>query len=73
MFVPKSIIARYKSVGILIILQFYNVQKFFDKEMIEDGFLVCSKQRADPKAVRLWYKLNQDTDSLKIIHSEKKN
>ena len=29
--------------------------------MIEDGVLVCIKRGADPKAVRLWYKLNQDT------------
>ena len=29
--------------------------------MIEDGVLTCLKRGADPKAVRLWYKLNDQT------------
>ena len=42
-------------------LQFYDVQKFFDKEHLEDAVLTCEKRGADQKAVRLWYKLNKDT------------
>ena len=60
-FVLKSIVARYLSQGKIIIIQCYDIQKYFDKEMIEDGILTCIKRGADPKAIRLWYKLNEDT------------
>ena len=45
----------------MIVLQSYNISKFFDKELIEDAVLTCIKRGADKKAVRLWYKLNEDT------------
>ena len=61
MFVVKSVVARQRSLGKLIILQGYDVSKFFDKEMIEDGVITCLRRGADPKAVRLWYKLNNGT------------
>ena len=61
MFVVKSVVARQRSLGKMIILQGYDVSKYFDKEMIEDGVITCLRRGADPKAVRLWYKLNDDT------------
>ena len=36
-------------------------QIFFDKEMIQDAVLTCLKRGADEKAIRLWYKLNDQT------------
>ena len=42
-------------------IQCYDVSKFFDKEMIEDGVMVCKKRGIDPKAIRLWHKLNDNT------------
>ena len=51
-FVLKSIVARYLSQGKIIIIQCYDIQKYFDKEMIEDGILTCIKRGADPKAIR---------------------
>ena len=42
-------------------IQCYEAEKFFDKEQIEDAVLVCQKRGADLKAVRLWFKLNDDT------------
>ena len=42
-FVLKSIIALYKLRRKLMIISFFDVSKFFDKEMIEDGVLVCLK------------------------------
>ena len=45
----------------MVIIQGYNISKYFDKERLEDGVLSCLKRGADPKAVRLWYKLNEDT------------
>ena len=61
MFVMKAVIARQISQRKAIIIQPSDIQKFFDKEMIEDIFLACEKRGANPKATRLWYKLNQDT------------
>ena len=60
-FVLKSIVALYRSRGKMLLAQCYDVSKFFDKEMIEDAVLVCYKRGVDPKAIRLWYKLNNKT------------
>ena len=60
-FVMKSVIAKYLKSKKMVILKLYDISKFFDKETIEDAILTCKKRGADPKAVRLWFKLNQDT------------
>ena len=60
-FIQKSVMALYRMKGKVLILQCYDVAKYFDKEMIEDGMLTCLRRGADPKAVRLWYKLNSNT------------
>ena len=36
--------------------------KYFDKEMMEDEILACKERGADPKAIRLWHKLNDKTE-----------
>ena len=46
----------------MVIIQSYNISKFFDKEMIEDAILECLIRGADQKAVRLWYKLSAGTN-----------
>ena len=61
MFVVKSVVARQRSQGKIVILQGYDVSKYFDKEMIEDAVITCLRRGADPKAVRLWYKINEGT------------
>ena len=61
MFVVKSVVARQRSRGKIVIIQGYDISKYFDKERIEDGVLSCLKRGADPKAVRLWFKMNEDT------------
>ena len=61
MFVFKSIVAKYRSQGKVVIIQSYDVSKFFDKEMMEDAILCCLRRGADPKAVRQWFKLNENT------------
>ena len=60
-FVMKSVIAKHLKNKKMLILKLYDISKFFDKETIEDALLTCNKRGADPKAVRLWYKLNQHT------------
>ena len=44
-----------------MVMQLYDLEKYFDKEMMEDALLTCYKRDADPKAIRCWYKLNQGT------------
>ena len=61
MFVLKSLVARLRKQGKMVILQAYDISKFFDKERIEDAAITCLNRGADPKAVRLWVKLNQNT------------
>ena len=60
-FVMKSVVARYKKEGKLLVVNFYDLSKYFDKEMIEDAVLTCWNRGADIKAIRLWYKLNEKT------------
>ena len=60
-FVMKSIVARYKMEGKMLVINFYDLSKYFDKEMIEDAVIPCWNRNADLKAIRLWHKLNVNT------------
>ena len=62
LFVMKSVIARQRMQGKEIVLQCYDISKYFDKEMMHDAILACKERGADPKAIRLWYKLNEETE-----------
>ena len=61
MFSMKSIISKERSEKNPVIIQCWDISKFFDKEKIEDALLTCYKRDANPKAVRLWAKLNENT------------
>ena len=60
-YVMKSLIGKMRKEDKQVVVQCYDIQKFFDKEMIEDGVLTCLRRGAGVPAVRLWYKLNEDT------------
>ena len=45
-----------------MLIQCYDISKYFDKEMMEDAIMTCKERGADAKATRLWYKLNADTE-----------
>ena len=60
-FVLKSLIARQRAQGKALIIQPSDIRKYFDKEMIEDVFLTSLKRGANPKSIRIWYKLNEGT------------
>ena len=51
LFAWKSVVARRLTEGGLVIGQFYNLSKYFDKE-------VLARREVDMKAYRLWAKLN---------------
>ena len=44
------------------VIQCYDISKYFDKEMMEDAILAYKERGADPKAIRLWHKLNDKTE-----------
>ena len=60
-YVLKSMVAKQKKMGKMMVIQCYDVSKFFDKEQMEDAVLTCQNRGAHPKAVRLWFKLNENT------------
>ena len=60
-FTVKSVMGKYKEEGKPMILQMFDISKYFDKETIEDAILTCEKREANKKATRIWYKLNQKT------------
>ena len=60
-FVIKSVMAKYKKEGKPLLLQMFDISKYFDKETIEDAILTCEQREANKKATRLWYKLNMKT------------
>ena len=57
----KSLVAKIREEKRPILLQCWDISKFFDKEMIEDALLTCYKRDVNPKIVRLWAKLNENT------------
>ena len=57
----KSLVAKVRNEKRPVILQCWDISKFFDKEMIEDALLTCYKRDVNPKIVRLWAKLNENT------------
>ena len=61
-FAIKSLIAKYRAEKKPVILQLYDLEKFFDKEMMEDAIATWYKRGADPKAIRCWYNLNKQTN-----------
>ena len=60
-FALKSIIAKYRAQGKLVIVQTLDIAKFFDKELIEDAILTSLKRGANSKACKLWLELNRGT------------
>ena len=61
-FSMKSILAKNIMQGGVIILQAYDISKFFDKETLPDVMNTLHEVGIDDKAYRLWSKLNSNTN-----------
>ena len=59
LFAWKSVVARMLAEGRLVIGQFYDLSKYFDKEVLADTMDVLARREVDLKAYRLWAKLNE--------------
>ena len=66
LFVVNSIIALYDMLNIPLLLQFWDIQKFFDKESLRDGMFVVRKADVKGLLYRLWSKLNEKT-KIKVV------
>ena len=58
LFCFKSVLAKYMVQGKMVIGQCHDISKFFDKEVASDTLDVLYRRGVDPKACRLWAKLN---------------
>ena len=61
-FTIKSIIAKFMFLGMMIMLQAFDISKFFDKEVLEDVMNTLHELGIDGKAYRTFYKLNKNTN-----------
>jgi hypothetical protein len=60
-FSVKSMMAKYNMEGKVLLLQAYDISKFFDKEVVEDVMDTLYNMGVDMKAYRVWTKLNMNT------------
>ena len=60
LFSIKSIISQKLSMGGCLILQLYDIRKFFDKENLRDAMDSLYGMGVDPKIFRAWFLLNKN-------------
>ena len=56
--------ALYLFLQIPLILQFFDISKFFDRESLRDGMNTIYKSGIQGKLYRLWYNLNKKTKEI---------
>ena len=61
LFVLKSVMALYSLYGLAVILQLWDISKFFDREHLRDALDAIYNRGVDGKLYRLLYMLNKDT------------
>ena len=61
-FSVKSILAKYCMQGMMVMLQAYDISKFFDKETLPDVMNTLNEVGIDGKAYRTWSLLNSNTN-----------
>ena len=61
LFTLKSIIALYLKLGLRVLVQLYDISKFFDRESLRDGMNSIYNYGIKGKLYRLIYNMNKDT------------
>ena len=61
LFTVKSVVALYNMVGVAVLIQVYDIKKFFDKESLRDGMATLYKCNIPMKLYRLWFLMNRQT------------
>jgi N6-adenosine-specific RNA methylase IME4 len=60
-FSVKSMMAKSNMEGRLMMLQAYDISKFFDKEVLRDAMNTLYELKVDMKSYMTWFKLNKNT------------
>ena len=74
LFCLRSMISLYEKFRKPLIISFYDIKKFFDKESLVDALDACYKAGVNGKHYRLLYLLNSETEikvKTKGLHEEK--
>ena len=66
LFVLKSTMTLYNMLGIALILQFWDLSKYFDKESLRDGMDALYQACITGKLYRLWFELNRSSNIKRI-------
>ena len=61
LFVIKSVIGLYKQMGKTLMLQLWDISKYFDRESLADGLNEFYKNNVRGKICKLVHKMNKDT------------
>ena len=61
LFSVKSIIGLYKYLNIPLFVSYWDISKYFDKEILRDAMDTLYQAGIQGKLYRLWYMLNKDT------------
>ena len=61
LFVIKSVMGLYELLGKALIMQFWDISKYFDRESLVDGLNELYKNNVKGKLYKLLYEMNKDT------------
>ena len=62
LFCIKSIMALYEHLNIPLIMQTFDISKYFDSEVLRDAMAALYSAGVIGKLYRLWYELNKETE-----------
>jgi hypothetical protein len=62
LFVIKSTMALYEQLDIPLILQTFDISKYFDSEVLKDAMAALYEAGVNGKLYRLWFELNRETE-----------
>ena len=66
LFTVRSVIQLYAMLNIALILQCFDIKKYFDKEFLRDGMDALYQAEVNKKLYRLWFNLNKNTN-IKVL------
>ena len=62
LFCIKSTMSLYEQLNIPLIIQTFDISKYFDSEKLRDALSALYEPGVKGKLYRLWYELNKETD-----------
>ena len=62
LFCIKSVMALFQELDIPLIIQTFDISKYFDSEVLRDAMAALYESGVRGKLYRLWFELNRETD-----------